>query len=274
MSGLRRFLRRWALPPLGEPWTIPADRNQFPVFLLMGQSNMAGHGCISDDDPWQAGDLAPVPQVLVLGGQGTAKSRRPRGWIRWRPAAHPLHLNQNSGGFGLGLPFAKRLLEDNSGLTIGLVPCAWGGAAIDLLGAGSPLYDNAVRRARIAANSGTLAGVLWHQGESDTRTDPLARSHAEKLGRLIDRLRFDLAEPQLPFLIGDLGAFGDERRKPDAVARQSVLRSGLRDVAHSVPHSAFIESDGLTGTDSVHFDRASLVEFGRRYAEAYRNGTL
>lgn len=270
MSGrLRRFLRHWARPPLGGPWSIPADRGQFPVFLLMGQSNMAGHGCIRDDDPWQPGDLLPVPNVLSLGGQGTVKSTRPRGWIRWRPAAHPLHLNQKSAGFGLGLPFAARLLEENPGLTIGLVPCAWGGAGIDQLGPGSPLYENAVRRARFAARRGTLAGVLWHQGESDALGDPLARSHAEKLRRLIGRLRADLAEPLLPFLIGDLGHFGDERRKPDALARQSLVREGLREVARSDPRAAFVESDGLAGIDSVHFSRAALIEFGRRYAEAY-----
>jgi hypothetical protein len=266
MSGPLRHFRRWGLPPLAGDWALPTDPAAFPVFLLMGQSNMAGWSPI---DPSQAGDLSPVPRVLALGGQCTLKSRRPRGWTRWRPAAHPLHLSQRGTGFGLALPFASRLLERKPGLTIGLIPCAWGGAGIDRLGPGSPLYGNAVRRARIAAMHGTLAGVLWHQGETDALGDSLAHSHAGKLAALIARLRTDLGTPALPFLIGDLGDFGNEKRDPAAIARQEVVRAGLRQVAVETSDAAFVESDGLAGVDIVHFSRAAYIEFGRRYAEAY-----
>ena len=270
MSGPRRFLRRWSLPRLDGAWSLPADPTRFPVFLLMGQSNMAGFGCIRASDPWQAGDFLPVPRVLVFGGQGTVKSASPRGWLRWRPASHPLHLNQGSAGFGPGLPFARRLLEESPGLTVGLVPCAWGGAGIDVLGPGMPLYENSLLRARLAAGNGTLAGVLWHQGETDCATEPLARAHAGKLARLIRTLRDDLESPRLPFLIGDLAPFGDDHRKAEGIRRRDLVRAGLRHVAEDAPHSAYVESSGLTGVDGVHFDRVSLIEFGRRYAEAFR----
>lgn len=270
MSGPSRFFRRWGFPRLAGEWELPVDPARFPVFLLMGQSNMAGWSAIDPSDLAQAGDLSPVPRVLALGGQCTLKSRRRSGWTRWRPAAHPLHLNQKSAGFGLALPFASRLLERQPGLTIGLIPCAWGGAGIDRLGPGTPLYDNAISRARIAALRGTLAGVLWHQGETDALDDSLAPSHAGKLATLIARLRSDLATPELPFLIGDLGTFGDEKRDPAAVARRDVVRAGLRRVAAETDHAAFVESDGLAGVDAVHFSRAALIEFGRRYADAYR----
>lgn len=272
MSGLRRFFRRWGVPRLSGPWLPPADPAAFPVFLLMGQSNMAGWSAIDPSDRSQAGDLSPVPRVLALGGQCTLKSRRPRGWTRWRPAAHPLHLSQRGTGFGLALPFASRLLENQPELTIGLIPCAWGGAGIDRLGPGTPLYDNAIRRARIAALRGTLAGVLWHQGETDALDDSLAPSHAGKLAALIARLRSDLATPELPFLIGDLADFGNEKRDPAAIARQEWVRSGLRRVAAGTPHAAFVESGGLAGTDIVHFSRAASIEFGQRYADAYLGG--
>jgi hypothetical protein len=264
MSGPSRFLRRWGFPRLAREWELPADPARFPVFLLMGQSNMAGWIA-----PSQPTDFSPVPRVLALGGQCTLKSRRPRGWTRWRPAAHPLHLNQKGAGFGLALPFASRLLEEQPGLTIGLIPCAWGGAGIDQIGPGTPLYDNAVCRTRVATLRGTLAGVLWHQGETDGLDDSLAASHAEKLTALIARLRSDLATPGLPFLIGNLGTFGDEKRSPAAIARRDLVRTGLRRVAAETPRAAFVESEGLDGVDDVHFSRAALIEFGRRYAAAY-----
>lgn len=258
----------FAIHPLRGPWALPLERSRLRIFLLMGQSNMAGYGCVRAEDPWQPGDREPVPGVLVLGGQCTLKSRIPRGWTRWRPAAHPLHLNQRSAAFGLGLPFASRLREVMPETMIGLIPCAWGGAPIDRLGPGSPLYANAIRRARIAEKSGTLAGVLWHQGETDAEHDSLASAHAGKLVGLMAALRKNLSSPALPFLIGDLGGFGDEHRKPEFVERRRVVRHGLRRVAEEDAHAAFVESEGLEGVDSVHFGRAALLEFGRRYAEA------
>ena len=275
MSRLARFRRQWSRPALPGPWSLPADPARLRIFLLMGQSNMAGFGCVRAEDPWQPGDRDPVPGVLSLGGQCTLKSAIPRGWTRWRPASHPLHLNQGSAAFGLALPFAIRLREEMPDCMIGFIPCAWGGAPIDSLGPGSPLYTNAVRRARIASEAGTLAGVLWHQGESDADLESLAPSHAAKLGALVRQLRLDLATPSLPFLIGDLGGFGDEKRKPEFVARRATVRAGLRRVATEDEHAAFIESTGLLGVDAVHFGRSALVEFGHRYAAAYlaRGGT-
>ena len=235
----------------------------------MGQSNMAGFGCVRPEDPWQPGDRDPVPCVLSLGGQCTLKSALPRGWTCWHPTSHPLHLNQGSAAFGLALPFALRLREETPGCMIGFIPCAWGGAPIDSLGPGSPLYSNAVRRAGIAAKTGTLSGVLWHQGEADADLESLAPLHAGKLQALIRQLRLDLGTPSLPFLIGDLGGWGDEKRKPDFVARRAMVRAGLRRVATEDPYAAFIESTGLPGVDAVHFGRTALIEFGHRYAAAY-----
>ena len=269
MSGPSRFLLRWFPPPLRGAWKPPGCRKRFRIFLLMGQSNMAGYGCVRSDDPWQPGDFDPLPGVVVLGGQCTLQSALPRGRTRWRAAAHPLHLNQRSASFGLGLPFAARLREEMPDSMIGLDPCAWGGAPIDLLGPGSPLYRNAVHRARLAAKSGVLSGVLWHQGETDAESDTTAPAHAGKLSSLIRQFRVDLAAPELPFLIGDLAEFGDERRKAAGIARRDTVRRGLRQVAAEDAHAAFIGSTGLDGVDLVHFGREALIEFGHRYAATF-----
>lgn len=264
-----RFQLRWFPPPLRGDWVLPASREQLRLFLLMGQSNMAGYGCIRPGDPWQPGDHEPLPGVVVLGGQGTLKSTRPKGRICWRPAAHPLHLNQRSAGFSLALPFARRLREASPAGMIGFIPCAWGGAPIDALGPGSPVYRNALARARFAMRSGMLAGVLWHQGETDADGEATAPAHAGKLAALMAQLRADLETPELPFVIGDLGDFGDDRRQPPAISRRQLVRSGLRHVAAEDPHATFVESSGLPGVDIVHFGRQSLIEFGQRYADAF-----
>ena len=93
--------------------------------------------------------------------------------------------------------------------------------------------------------------------------------HAGKLAALIARLRSELALAGLPFLIGDLGDFGNENRDSAAIARQELVRAGLRRVAAETPHAAFVESIGLAGVDIVHFSRAAYIEFGRRYADVW-----
>ena len=111
--------------------------------------------------------------------------------------------------------------------------------------------------------------MLWHQGETDALEGSLANSYSIKLAAFITRLRADLAIPDLPFLIGDLGTFGNEKRNPAALARQDLVRAGLRRVAVETDRAAFVESAGLPGVDIVHFSRPALIEFGRRYADAY-----
>jgi hypothetical protein len=256
---------------------LPTDSGRFHVFLLLGQSNMAGHGCMRADDPWQAGDFDPVPGVWVLGGQGSPRSARPQGWIRWRPAAHPLHLNQASSAFGLGIEFARTYQLLQPGVAVGLVPCAWGGAGIDWFGENQPLRINTVRRAQAAARQGTLRGVLWHQGETDTMDEDAAHAHEGKLRALVTGLRTELGIADLPFAIGDLSpalAAAKEQADPEWATRIATVRAGLRRVAMEDPHAGWVESDGLPGVprDVFHFDRAALVEMGRRYARVVTAG--
>lgn len=266
LSALRRWRLRHFPPPARGKWAIPEEPGRFDGFLLMGQSNMAGFGGVRDDDPWKAGDFEPLSGALVLGGQSKIKDARPRGAIRWRPAAHPLHLHQRSAGFGLGLSFAAERLREQPECTVGLVPCAWGGAPIAKLGPGSPSFENTLRRAREAQRVGRLRAVLWHQGESDALDADSAAAHADHLRKLIATLRTELGAPKLVFLIGDLADFGG---RPGERAHHDRVRAGLRVVADEDARAAFVESEGLKKVDAVHFGRDALIEFGRRYAAAY-----
>ena len=126
-------------------------------------------------------------------------------------------------GLGLGYSFARELLA-SGGVDgpIGLVPCAYGGSplsrwerqhglvdewvgnAINIVGNGDDavdgdLYARMIRRTRLALErpNCVLRGVLWHQGESDTRDLSLAQSYGRRLTTLINNIREDLAAPYL-----------------------------------------------------------------------------
>lgn len=234
---------------------LPAKEN-FHLFLLVGQSNMAGRGDMTADD------TVPHPRVLMLNQAG-----------QWVPAVDPLHFDKpKMVGVGLGRTFAAVVAAARPGVTIGLVPCAVGGSPIDSWRPGeyyqptqSHPWDDAIRRAKLALAAGTLKGILWHQGESDANRE-LAPGYEAKLHALVARFRTELASPAVPFLVGQLGVFPDSpwnefKHQVDAAHRA---------LPGKVPHTAFVPADGLGHKgDKVHFSAEAYREFGRRYAAAY-----
>lgn len=261
-SGLHALDAAQAEPAVSQDWAIPPDKEDFHVFLLMGQSNMAGG---IPGDQLTEEDKTPVPHIVV---------RRGSGWI---PAAHPLHLGGKKNGFGLGLPFAREYLRHHPGLTVGLIPCASGGKRIDLLNRGSNIYRSSLGKTRLALGTGTIKGVLWHQGEADTISDERADSYEVKLHQLIADLRVDLGIEDLPFIAGNLGelyGIGEtrDRATPDKVRRIEKIKGILKRVPEEVEHTGSVNSTGLAYCDApkcTHFDKASYIILGQRYAKAY-----
>jgi hypothetical protein len=238
-----------------EPAKLPPPKN-LSLFLLVGQSNMAGRGAVSE------ADRAPVPRVLMLNKEN-----------EWVPATDPLHFDKPKvTGTGLGKTFAVEIAKADPDAVIGLIPCAVGGSPISSWepGALDPAtkthpWDDCMKRTRIALQSGTLKGILWHQGEADS-TAALSKIYESKLQALIQRFRTELGAPDVPFLIGQLGRF---EKQPWNEAKQQV-DAVHQDLARTMPHVAFISSSGLIDKgDGVHFDSASYRELGRRFAAAY-----
>ena len=96
-----------------EDAPLPA-KDKFHLFLLAGQSNMAGRGVV------EAQDQVVNPRVLMLSKEG-----------KWVPAVDPMHFDKPAAGVGLGKTFGQIIAEANPGVTIGLIPCAVGGSPVD-----------------------------------------------------------------------------------------------------------------------------------------------
>lgn len=231
-------------------------KESFHLFLLVGQSNMAGRGKVSD------ADREADPRVLMLDRDG-----------KWTPAVDPMHWDKPAVvGVGLGRSFGLALADAKPGVTIGLVPCAVGGSPIDSWQPGafyeptkSHPWDDAMARARKALEAGTLQGILWHQGESDS-TAALAAAHEEKLHDLVARFRGELGAPTVPFLAGQMGRFADAPWTPE----KAFVDAAHRALPSKVARTAFVSADGLAHKgDKVHFNDASYRELGRRYAAAF-----
>jgi hypothetical protein len=170
-------------------------------------------------------------------------------------------------GVGLGRTFGIQMAEQAPLRTIGLVPCAVGGTPIRLWQPGeydsttkTHPYDDMLVRMRVAEKSGTLKGILWHQGEGD-RQKGLDGSYYPALKDLIVRLRRDLDAPTVPVVIGQLGQFVLKKE------RHQGVDAAHKALAVHLPYVGFASSEGLVHKgDELHFDAVSARELGRRFA--------
>jgi len=244
--------------PAAPAATLPKDAADFHLFLLVGQSNMAGRGKVEDQD------REVHPRIVMLNKAG-----------EWVPATDPLHFDKPGiVGVGLGKTFALDYAKANPDATIGLIPSAVGGSPIAAWEPGgyhpstkTHPWDDMLPRARQALQVGTLKGILWHQGESDSKAE-LADVYAEKLHALVTRFRTELSATNVPFVVGQMGQFderpwNEHRKKVDQVHRS---------LPQNVPNTAFAGSDGLNHKgDEVHFDAASYRKLGHRYFAAFQS---
>ena len=239
--------------------TQSAPMPPLQLFLLAGQSNMAGRGAVEPED----------------------RVRHPRVWgfnqrLHWVAAVDPLHFDKPIAGVGPGRSFGIALADAEPAANVGLVPVAVGGSPISAWepGAvhaqtGSKPYDDAIARIRIAKAAGEFKAILWHQGESDSG-EAATPDYEARLTALIERLRAEVKSPALPVLIGQLGRFADAPWRESRTTIDAVHRK----LARELRNVALVSSDGLVHKgDRVHFDSPSARELGRRYAEAYRTMT-
>jgi hypothetical protein len=181
------------------------------LFLLIGQSNMAGRGAVEDQDR--------------IGNRRIAYYNADR---QWQVARDPLHWDRPGfNGVGPALSFARELLPDlPPDAVIGLIPAAQGATPIsqwekNYSGSftyydGQYLYPHALGRALEAAQVGTLKGILWNQGENDAAgaENDGGALYRTRLHQLISDFRADLGKPQLPFIAATLGPW---RTNADAI---------------------------------------------------------
>lgn len=230
---------------------LAAQPAPMKLFLLAGQSNMAGRGVMDPEDQ------VPIPGVF-------AQTKD----LEWKPAVDPLHYDKPIAAVGLGRSFARTLLNFGPQQKIGLVPAAMGGSSLDEWKPGGTLFTQAVRRAKAAAPAGVFCGILWHQGESDSGKEELARSYITRWVPMMTALRAELGAPELPVVVGQLGEF--LRTTPEGSPYSGLVNEQLALLPLRARHVAFASSAGLKDKgDSVHFNTPGQHEFGRRYALAY-----
>lgn len=246
------LLAACCMPLHADPQAVvapPANKQDFHIYLLMGQSNMCGR------DTRQLASQVDNPKILAFNSDGK--------WVIARDPMFPM-AGRIEPGAGPGIPFAAKMLAADPKVTIGLVPCAVGGTQLRRWVKGGDLYENALVQAKAAAENGVISGVLWHQGESDSEKMETAEIYEARLKHMFSDLRADLKQPDLPIVVGEIGEFMDEKKFPGA----ETVRKAIKRMPKVVEHVGFVNSSGLKDKgDELHFDADGSKQLGERFAK-------
>lgn len=233
---------------------LPTRHNLW-IFILAGQSNMAGRGFV---DPQ---DTLPNPRILTI-----TKDKQ------WVLAKEPLHFYEpKMAGLDCGLSFGKEMIKHiPDSVSIGVIPCAVGGSSIqqwlgDSTHRNVRLMSNFRSKVNFANQYGIVKGILWHQGESDAKPELIPR-YKGQLEKLISEFRIIAGSDDLPFLTGELGSF----RAPEYQDKKDSINIIIHKVADGDDNTFVITTDDLQcKNDSVHFNASAQRSIGRRFARMY-----
>ena len=168
----------------------------YDIFLLIGQSNMAGRGTLLREDT-----ISSIDGVFLLNGKDEPE-----------PARCPLNKHSSIRKdysvqqMNPGYAFSKKIYE-KTGRKVLLVCNARGGTAMSSWlpeSATSNYYDEAVRRTKEAMKYGEVKGILWHQGCGDSGQESLLSVYMGRLKLLAESLRSEFNNDNIYFVAGEL----------------------------------------------------------------------
>jgi len=224
------------------------------LFLLTGQSNMAGYGRDAAYDPSVLG-------VHLFGNNG-----------KWDIAAHPLNdstdtiypenrelPSASSPALSFGREVMKRL-----GVPVGLIQASLGGSPLQ---AWHPLEEGTLYRAMLRRldRVGEVGNVLWYQGCSDTDLQN-AKPYCQRFGEMIRLWREKLGD--VPVVTVQLNRHALEA---DLTLDRGwgLVREAQRQAARLYENVVVVPATDLSLTDGIHNSSGSNVILGERMARAY-----
>jgi len=246
------------------PVQVHAVPNKLHLFILAGQSNMVGMGNV-----YELPEGFPRHKNRIWNFTNAYLWQRPK-----EPIDSPLHQvdqvsRDNGAGVGPGLAFADRLAELQPGIQIGLIPCAKGASSIDEWERSKgrdTLYGSCLARARFASNKGTIRGILWYQGESDTYSQEAVLYWPLKFRTLIEHIRRDLQILDLPVVFVQIGKLAGVYENQ---ARFRYWKNMQREQRRlKLKYSRMVKADHLPVSDGIHLTTRGYLELGRELAEA------
>ena len=220
------------------------------IFILLGQSNMAGRAAI------ESKDTLSLSLVRLLNDQGVfEEARNPLN--RYSNIRKDISMQKLGPGYTFASTVATKLQD-----TIFMIVNARGGTAIErfMKNDSTGYYEKTIFRIKQAMkNYPDLKpeAIIWHQGESNRDN---YKNYIARLRTLTEDYRRDLNTPELPLIVGEIGEWNPKNR---------FISEKIKLIPDSIPNAYLVSSQNLKNIDEFHFDTASQREFGKRYAAKY-----
>ncbi len=263
------------------------------LILVAGQSNAVGYDAYAEELPadpkdaatmfwWRVGDPPPDEFDGTSARQWTTLQFQPRTPAMEGDAAKKTgrqygNFNKKSkGGFGPEIGMVRTLATKES-RPLAVIKTAFSGTSVagdwnvGLPGKADPCYRAMIDEAKAAIAAAQTRGVTlrprafaWVQGESDANAKD-APVYAANLTKMLQRLRADLAAPDMILLLGVNTRFGNGKN-----AFMPKVIEAQKEVASALPRARYVDTAGAETLppSHTHFTAVGTLEIGRRYAEA------
>lgn len=284
------FTARLEKIPVGGPYSVKiaagSSDKTFPgilvgdLWIMAGQSNMEGCGKLTKieetDEHVNAlyfGDYWGIAQDPLYWADKAVESAH---WSSPDPKERAANLRNDElfrdYGAGPCVRFGKEMYK-STGVPIGLIVCPRGGTNLEQWSpklkdqGGASLYGCMIRRVNLAG--GKVAGCLWYQGEADA-IDLDGANYKENTINLINSLRSDINQPNMPFIYVQLGPYriwGLAKSPRPGWNKVQFEQLQLESEVKNVAFAAMIDG---TLSDPIHLDSASQSRLGVRLSKLAR----
>ncbi|MFN0053633.1 MAG: sialate O-acetylesterase [Planctomycetales bacterium] len=253
-----------------------SDKPVLRVFLLAGQSNMAGADTEVADPPGfqqTAADRAIRFTTAPLPEGSRSPLYVPWGEIRGHKAKDKL-VHGPEVGLARGLyaagwrDVAMIKVYANFRRDVETWPWGEGGALFE---AWTKFVDERLAELSEQGYTPRVCGFIWHQGIDDAIHGKLADSYEQNLSTLIRGLRKRYGNDEAPYILARSvhSRIAQPTPDPDQKSPMARVRQAQVNVGEKVPRAAWINVDDLPNVNTHHFSAASQLVIGERFARAF-----
>lgn len=266
--------------------------NEVQVILLAGQSNMAGAGNYTALNASVKERVANVAERVLISNSGGIPT--PLSFYISKGHKEKYGFEE---AFGPELMIGVTLAENNPNTDFLLIKRAQGGTA--LYGAWNPdwtagkameveaegfkrnlklyslfLKDIKENLERIKKEGKTykVIGMFWEQGENDAAKEVSALSYENNLVKLINGIRTELKQKDLPFVLGQINShYGKFPEGPETVRTAQVQVTTVLNNVRVIKTTANAPYDDFPKhSDNVHYNEIGQFRLGIAFAEAWQ----
>jgi hypothetical protein len=277
---MKATIRIAALLVIGLVVAAPVE-SATKVFLLAGQSNMAGLGGYAGNNPSlpppnPADRPCPSPYDVPQSAVKLWSNLTSGAWVDLQPGyGHKFAETDKTFGpevtFGYTLHHSLFPSDD-----IYLIKCSldrnslaydWNpngtGATYNSF---KSIVNTAMADLQGKGLSPSIAGMLWMQGEADAQNAATAAAYKTNLKNLIAKVRGDFNAPEMPFVLGRITTYYDTKPTPGGNA---VVRTAQMAIPSEVTHTACINTDDLEWAYIGHYGTQGQIDLGIRFANQF-----